>query len=87
MPTTHPLLVPKLRNSEAIPPLTLWVLLGLLRVSLYPLPLLLTTDSSVEMLISEEPVGLWSHVYAHLLILAALFLWNFSPNYPNAGLV
>jgi hypothetical protein len=34
--TTHPLLVPRLRNSWAIPPLTLWVLLGLLRVSLYP---------------------------------------------------
>jgi hypothetical protein len=33
--TTHPLLVPRLRKSWAIPPLTLWVLLGLLRGSLY----------------------------------------------------
>jgi hypothetical protein len=37
MLTTHPLLVPRLRKSSAIPPLTLWVLLGLLRCS--PLPL------------------------------------------------
>jgi hypothetical protein len=36
MPTTHPLLAPRLRKSWAIPPLTLWVLLGLLRGSLYP---------------------------------------------------
>jgi hypothetical protein len=36
MLTTHPLLVPRLRKSWAIPPLTLWVLLGLLRGSLYP---------------------------------------------------
>jgi hypothetical protein len=35
MLTTHPLLVPRLRKSWAIPPLTLWVLLGLLRGSLY----------------------------------------------------
>jgi len=35
MLTTHPLLVPSLRKSWAIPPLTLWVLLGLLRGSLY----------------------------------------------------
>jgi hypothetical protein len=35
MLTTHPLLVPRLRKSRAIPPLTLWVLLGLLRGSLY----------------------------------------------------
>ena len=35
MLTTHPLLVPRLRKSCAIPPLTLWVLLGLLRDSLY----------------------------------------------------
>jgi hypothetical protein len=33
--TTHPLLVPRLRKSWAIPPLILWVLLGLLRGSLY----------------------------------------------------
>jgi hypothetical protein len=32
---TNPLLVPRLRKSWAIPPLTLWVLLGLLRGSLY----------------------------------------------------
>jgi hypothetical protein len=38
MLTTHPLLVPRLRKSSAIPPLTLWVLLGLLRSSLYLLP-------------------------------------------------
>jgi hypothetical protein len=31
MLTTHRLLVPRLRKSWAIPPLTLWVLLGLLR--------------------------------------------------------
>jgi hypothetical protein len=31
MLTTHTLLVPRLRKSWAIPPLTLWVLLGLLR--------------------------------------------------------
>jgi hypothetical protein len=37
MPTTPPLLMPRLRKSWAIPPLTLWVLLGLLRGSLYPL--------------------------------------------------
>jgi hypothetical protein len=37
MLTTHPLLVPRLRKSWAIPPLTLWVLLCLLRGSLYPL--------------------------------------------------
>jgi hypothetical protein len=36
MLTTHPLLVPKLRKSWAITPLTLWVLRGLLRGSLYP---------------------------------------------------
>jgi hypothetical protein len=35
MLNTHPLLVPRLRKSWAIPPLTLWVLLGLLRGSLY----------------------------------------------------
>jgi hypothetical protein len=35
MLTTHHLLVPRLRKSRAIPPLTLWVLLGLLRGSLY----------------------------------------------------
>ena len=35
MLTTHTLLVPRLRKSWAIPPLTLWVLLGLLRGSLY----------------------------------------------------
>jgi hypothetical protein len=34
MLTTHSLLVPRLRKSRAIPPLTLWVLLGLLRGSL-----------------------------------------------------
>ena len=33
--TTHPLLVPRLRKSCAVPPLTLWVLLGLLRGSLF----------------------------------------------------
>jgi hypothetical protein len=38
MLTTHPLLVPRLRKSWAIPPLTLWVLLGLLRSSLYLYP-------------------------------------------------
>jgi len=37
MLTTHPLLVQRLRKSWAIPPLTLWVLLGLLQGSLYPL--------------------------------------------------
>jgi hypothetical protein len=35
MLTTYLLLVPRLRKSCAIPPLTLWVLLGLLRGSLY----------------------------------------------------
>jgi hypothetical protein len=35
MLTTHPLLVPRLRKSWAIPPLTLWVLLGLIRGFLY----------------------------------------------------
>jgi hypothetical protein len=35
MVTTHPLLVPRLRKSLSIPPLTLWVLPGLLRGSLY----------------------------------------------------
>jgi hypothetical protein len=35
MLTTHPLLVPRLRKSWAISPLTLWFLLGLLRGSLY----------------------------------------------------
>jgi hypothetical protein len=35
MLTTHPLLVLRLRKSWAMPPLTLWVLLGLLRGSLY----------------------------------------------------
>jgi hypothetical protein len=39
MLTTHPLLVPRLRKSWAIPPLTLLVLLGLLRGS----PLLITS--------------------------------------------
>jgi hypothetical protein len=34
MLTTHPILVLRLRKSWAIPPLTLWVLLGLLRGSL-----------------------------------------------------
>jgi hypothetical protein len=37
MLTTHPLIVPRLRKSWVLPPLTLWVLLGLLRGSLYPL--------------------------------------------------
>jgi hypothetical protein len=41
MLTTHPLLVPRLRKSWDIPPLTLWVLLGLRRSSLYP-PLVIT---------------------------------------------
>jgi hypothetical protein len=36
MLTTHPLLVLRLRKSWAITPLTRWVLLGLLRGSLYP---------------------------------------------------
>jgi hypothetical protein len=40
MLTTHPLLVPRLRKSWAISPLTLWVLLGLLRGYLYLYPLL-----------------------------------------------
>jgi hypothetical protein len=35
MLTTHPLLVARLGKSWAIPPLTLWILLGLLRGSLY----------------------------------------------------
>jgi len=35
MLTTHPLLAPRLKKSWAIPPLTLWVLLGLLRGSIY----------------------------------------------------
>jgi hypothetical protein len=35
MLTTHPLLVPRLRKSWAVPLLTLWVLLGLLLGSLY----------------------------------------------------
>jgi hypothetical protein len=35
MLTTYPLLVPRLSKSWAIPPLTLWVLLDLLRGSLY----------------------------------------------------
>jgi hypothetical protein len=35
MLTTQPLLVPRLRKSCAIPALTLWALLGLLRGSLY----------------------------------------------------
>ena len=35
MLTTHPLLVPRLRKSWAIPPLTPWVLLGLLWAYLY----------------------------------------------------
>ena len=35
MLTTHPLLVPRLRKSRAVPPLTPWVLLGLLRGYLY----------------------------------------------------
>jgi hypothetical protein len=35
MLTTHPLLAPRLRKSWAIPPLTLWVLLGVLWGSLY----------------------------------------------------
>jgi hypothetical protein len=35
MLTTYPLLVPRVRKSSAIPPLTLWVLLGLLWGSLY----------------------------------------------------
>ena len=39
MLTTHPLLVPRLRKSWAIPPLTPWVLLDLLRVLPLPLPL------------------------------------------------
>ena len=35
MPTTHPLLVPRLKKCWAIPQLTLWILLGLLRGYLY----------------------------------------------------
>jgi len=38
MLTTQPLLVPRLRNSWAITPLIIWVLMGLLRGSLYLLP-------------------------------------------------
>jgi hypothetical protein len=34
MLTTHPILVPRLRKRWAVPPLTLWLLLGLLRGSL-----------------------------------------------------
>jgi hypothetical protein len=46
MLTTHPLLVPRLRKSLSIPPLTLWVLLGLLR-GFPPLPPLLQTQQHV----------------------------------------
>jgi len=42
MLTTHPFLVPRLRKSWAIPPLTQWVLMGLLRGSLYLYPYLYT---------------------------------------------
>jgi hypothetical protein len=38
MLTPHPLLMPRLRKISAIPPLTLWVLLSLLRGSIYLLP-------------------------------------------------
>jgi hypothetical protein len=48
MLTTHPLLVPRLRKSRAIPPLTLWVLLGLLRGSLYPLHIQNTESHSLS---------------------------------------
>jgi hypothetical protein len=47
MLTTHPLLVLRLKKSWAIPPLTLWVLLGLLRGSLSILGLLARMLSTV----------------------------------------
>jgi hypothetical protein len=46
MLTTHPLLVPRLRKSWAISPLTLWVLLGLLRGSIYRYSFLLEAEST-----------------------------------------
>jgi hypothetical protein len=49
MLTTHPLLVPRLRKSWAIPPLTPCVLLGLLRGHLYPYILNILTTSITEL--------------------------------------
>ena len=46
MLTTHPLLLPRLRKSWTIPPLTLWVPLVLLQGSLYHLIITLTSYSS-----------------------------------------
>ena len=51
MLTTHPLLVPKLRKSWSVPPLTVWVLLGLLRCSLYLLPIFLLATAKAYVLL------------------------------------
>jgi hypothetical protein len=48
MLTTHPLLVPRLRKSRAIPSLTLWVLLGLLLGSLYPFTIIFVFSFTKE---------------------------------------
>jgi hypothetical protein len=62
MLTTHPLLVPRLRKSWAIPPLTLWVVLGLLRGSLYLYPNNnLTSFFSSGNLYVYKRSGHWEH--------------------------
>jgi len=51
MLTTHPLQVPRLRKSWSVPPLTLWVLLGVLRSSFY---LFLLLVRSQRVLLAEK---------------------------------
>jgi hypothetical protein len=58
MLTTHPLIVPRLRKSWAITPLTLWVLLGLLRGYLYLYS---------NYLLLYASVGSWSSVVVNAL--------------------
>jgi hypothetical protein len=57
MLTTHPLLVPRLRKSWAIPPLTLWVFLGLLRGSLYLSVLFTIFDTKTVRNIEESRIN------------------------------
>jgi hypothetical protein len=73
MLTTHPLLVPRLRKSWAIPPLTLWVLLGLLRGSLFTLPSLRTLLVSSRV---AEDVCLTVNVLYAVHALPCYWIWH-----------
>jgi hypothetical protein len=91
MLTTHPILVPRLRKSLAIPPLTLWVLLGLLRdppphqsISCIGLQIIfivclsfLFYDSSHEFKTSKLSPATCSHKQLFLLLLPYVIINTF----------